>query len=184
MAGLSNSLARQLGLTRNSGRQVVRSIDELIGVPNGHALRRAWNRIGLSAILFVDGRPTTFFKELQQLRSSDIRRYQRFVWNQGIATLLVITTPAQVFVFSGQAPPANEEADVASENRLVEKLDRVNDALEVERLVYRIETGKIYEQHPESFDQEQAVDQYLLRNLGEVAHQLHCLLYTSPSPRD
>jgi hypothetical protein len=173
MAGLSNSLARQLGLTKNSGRQVVRSIDELIGVPNGHALRRAWERIGLSAILFVDGRPTTFFKELQQLRSFDIRRYQRFVWNQGIATLLVVTTPTEVFVFSGQAPPANEEADVASENRLVEKLDRVNDALEVERLVYRIETGRIYEQHPESFDQEQAVDQYLLRNLGEVANQLH-----------
>ena len=45
--------------------------------------------------------------------------------------------------------------------------------MQVERLVYRIETGKIYEDHPESFDQEQAVDQYLLRNLGEVAGQLY-----------
>jgi hypothetical protein len=173
MAGLSSSLARQLGLTKNSGRQIVRSTDELVGVPNGLAMRRAWERIGLAAILFVDGRPTTFFKELQQLRNKDVRRYQRFVWNQGIATLLVITTPTEVFVFSGQAPPANEETDVTADHRLVEKLNRVNDALEVERLVYRIETGRLYEQHPLSFDQEQAVDQYLLRNLGEVANQLH-----------
>lgn len=173
MAGLSTSLSRQLGLTKNSGRQVIRSPDELIGVGNGHALRRAWERIGLSAILFVDGNATTYFKELQQLRDSDIRRYQRFVWNQGIATLLVVSTPTEVFVFSGQAPPASDEDPIADKERLVERLHRVNDALEVERLVYRIETGSIYEQHRASFDREQAIDQYLLRNLGEIAIQLH-----------
>lgn len=173
MAELSDSIALQLGLTKSSGRQIVRSSEELLGLSNGNALRRAWERIGLSAILFVDGNPTVFFKELQQVRESDLRRYHRFVWNQGIATLLVVTTPTEVLVFSTQAPPADDNTNISDNHRLVQQLDRVNDALEVERLVYRIETGVIYETYPESFDRKHAIDQYLLRNLGEAAMQLH-----------
>ena len=173
MAELSVSLARQLGLTKNSGRQVVRSLDELNGIVDAHALRRAWERIGLSAILFVDGKPTTYFKEVSRLREHDIRRYHRFVWNQGIATLLVVSTPTDIYIFSGQAPPASDEADLNDGNRLVQHLRRVDDALEVERLIYRIETGWIYEQHAASFDREQTIDQHLLRNLGDAAFQLH-----------
>ncbi len=173
MTGLSTSISKQLGLTKASGRQLIRSIDELGGLSVAPLLRRTWEQIGLNAILFVDGKPTVYFKEVVQCRDSDMRRFQRFVWNQGIATLLIISTQTEVLAFSGLAAPASETSEATGGNRLVERLNRVSDALEVERLVYRIESGRIYEDHAESFDREQTVDQYLLRNLNATAVALH-----------
>lgn len=173
MSELSPSLAKLLGLTRASGRHLIRSVEELAGASGSHALRRAWEVIGLSAILLVDNKPTVYFKEVNHYRESDLKRYQRFVWNQGIATLLVVCTPTEVLAFSGLAIPADDESQLSDGGRMVEQLNRVNDALAIERLVYRIETGRIYEDHSPSFDREQAIDQYLLRNLNATAAALY-----------
>ncbi|MEX1039568.1 MAG: N-6 DNA methylase [Pirellulaceae bacterium] len=123
--------------------------------------------------MFVDNKATAFFKEVKQFRDTDVRRYHRFVWNQGIATLLVITTPTEVYVFSSQVSPVREDDNLFEDHRLVEHLSRLTNLLEVERLVYRIEAGSIYEQNPKSFDRDQAIDQHLLRNLNAAAIQLY-----------
>lgn len=173
MPGLSAPLANELGLTESSGRYLIQSVDELSGVAGSHALRRAWESIGLSAILFVDGRPTVYFKEVSHYRENDLRKFQRFIWNQGIATLFVVCTPTEVLAFSGLATPAEPSASLEGGNRLVEKLNRVTDALAIQNLVFRVESGRIYEEHSSSFDNELAVDQYLLRNLNATASELY-----------
>ena len=172
MLGLSTPLETELGLATESGRHLVRSIEALSGARNAHSLRRAWEEIGLSAILFVDSQATVYFREVEDICQDKIRRYQGIVWNQGIATILLVSTKTEIYVFSGQAPPASKDEDWDQSPRLVTTLNRINDALEVKQLIYRIETGLIYEKHPNSFDCEQAIDAHLLKNLGEVAKQL------------
>ncbi len=173
MPGISPKLARQMRLGRSSGREIVPSIDQIQRYPDAHALRRAWEKIGLTGIVCVDGKPTVYLKEVRQIRPSDIRRYQRFVWNQGIATVLVVCTADKIHVYSAMAPPARDDEEPTQGDRLVETLDRTADALEVQLLIRRIETGQIYKDKPDSFDRDCAVDQYLLRNLCAAAERLH-----------
>jgi len=180
MPGISPKLARQMGLGRSSGRDIVRTSAEIQRYPDAHALRRAWDRMRLDAIVCVDGKPTVYLKEVGQHRASDIRRYQRFVWNQGIATVLVVCTAERIYVYSAMAPPARDDEEPAEGHRLVETLDRTADALEVQLLIRRIETGQIYEDTAASFDRDCAVDQELLRNLRAAAQKLHEIDPTVP----
>jgi len=180
MPGISPKLARQMGLGRSSGREIVRTSAEIQRYPDAHALRRAWDRMGLDAIVCVDRKPTVYLKEVGQHRASDIRRYQRFVWNQGIATVLVVCTAERIHVYSAMAPPARDDEEPAEGHRLVEALDRTADALEVQLLIRRIETGQIYRDRPASFDRDCAVDQELLRNLRAAAEKLHEIDPTVP----
>ena len=175
MSGLSAQLVKQLGLKRRKGRELICSTNEIERVSDAHALKRAWEQMSLDGILLVEGKPTVYLKEVSQLRQSDIRRYQRFIWNQGMATILICATPTDINIYSGLAKPAPDDEEFKKSKCLVEILNRASQALEVSLLVRRIETGQIYVDHPQSFDRESVVDQYLLRNLREAAQQLHAI---------
>ena len=137
--------------------------------PYSHLMRRAWETMHLNGILCVDGRPTVYFKEVQQLDSRTQReRYQKF-WNQGLATLLVVKSPKEVQVFSSLAEPAKEDSVIEDEHRLVEILDSTAKVL----FVRRVQTGQIYRDNPDSFQPDKAVDRFLLRNLKKARDQLH-----------
>jgi len=124
----------------------------------------------LNGILCIEGRPTVYFKEVERLDSRTQReRYQKF-WNQGLATLLVISSPKEVQVYSSLAEPAREDADIKTEHRLVETLESTATML---NFVRRVQSGQVYRDHPESFDPDKAVDKFLLKNLGKARNQLH-----------
>jgi len=175
VSGLSAQLVKQLSLKRRKGRELICSTNEIERVSDAHALKRAWEQMSLDGILLVEGKPTVYLKEVSQLRQSDIRRYQRFIWNQGMATILICATPTDIHIYSGLAKPTPDDEEFKKSTCLVEILNRASQALEVSLLVRRIETGQIYVDHPQSFDRESAVDQYLLRNLREAAQQLHAI---------
>lgn len=137
--------------------------------PYSHLMRRAWEVMHLNGILCVDGRPTVYFKEVKRIDSLRQReRYQKF-WNQGLATLLVISSPDEVQVFSSLAEPAKEDSVIEDEHRLVEILDSTAKVL----LVRRVQSGQIYRDHPESFKPDKAVDKFLLKNLRNARDLLH-----------
>jgi len=130
--------------------------------PYSHFMRRAWQQLHLNGILCIEGRPTVYFKEVQQIDSRTQReRYQKF-WNQGLATLLVVKSPKEVQVFSSLAEPAKKDSVIEEENRLVEILDSTAKML---NLVRRVQSGQIYRDHPESFKPDKVVDKFLLKNL-------------------
>jgi len=138
--------------------------------PYSHFMRRAWEAMHLNGILCIDGRPTVYFKEVKRLDSlSQRERYQKF-WNQGLATLLVISSPDEVQVFSSLAEPAKEDSDIENEHRLVETLKLTSEIL---NFVRRVQTGQIYRDNPKSFQPDKAVDKFLLRNLRNARDLLH-----------
>ncbi len=137
--------------------------------PYSHLMRRAWETMHLNGILCVDDRPTVYFKEVKRIDSLRQReRYQKF-WNQGLATLLVISSPDEVQVFSSLAEPAKEDSVIEDEHRLVEILDSTAKVL----FVRRVQSGQIYRDHPESFKPDKAVDKFLLKNLRNARDLLH-----------
>ena len=138
--------------------------------PYSHLMRRAWEVMHLNGILCVDGRPTAYFKEVKRIDSLRQReRYQKF-WNQGLATLLVISSPDEVQVFSSLAEPVKDDSVVEDKHRLVEMLDSTAKVL---NFVNRVQTGQIYRDHPDSFNSDKAVDKFLLKNLRNARDLLH-----------
>ncbi|MBW1793111.1 MAG: N-6 DNA methylase [Deltaproteobacteria bacterium] len=141
--------------------------------PYSHLMRRAWESMELSGIFCVDRKPTVYFKEVERIDPEQIRILHRQLWNQGIATLLVVVSPKEVQVYSGLAYPAREQDEISSDHRLVEVLDRTANVLELRQFVQKVETGQIYRDYQKCFSPDSTVDQYLLDNLGKARDLLY-----------
>jgi len=169
----SKKLIKDFGLKRVSASDFFGSMDDIEKSagrhPYSHFMRRAWEVMHLNGILCIEDRPTVYFKEVKRLDSLSQRElYQKF-WNQGLATLLVISSPDEVQVFSSLAEPAKEDSPLEAEHRLVETLDLTARAL----FARRVQTGQIYRENFESFQPDKAVDKFLLKNLRTARDELH-----------
>jgi len=169
----SKQLIKDFNLVGVSTPDFFRSADDIEKYagchPYSHFMRRAWETMDLNGILCIDGRPTVYFKEVKRLDLAMQRKWYQEFWNQGIATLLVISSPNEVRVFSSLAEPAKKDSAIENEHRLVETLDLTAKVL----FVQRVQTGQIYRDYPESFKPDKAVDKFLLKNLRTARDQLH-----------
>ncbi len=174
MAVASQKLVNKFALAGVSPPVFFRSADDIEKFagrhPYSHLMRRAWETMHLNGILCVDGRPTVYFKEVKRLDSLRQRERYRKFWNQGLATLLVVSSPEQVQVFSSLAKPVQDGSPVDGEYRLVEILDSTARVL---NFVNRVQSGQIYRDKPECFNSDETVDKFLLKNLREARNQLH-----------
>jgi len=137
--------------------------------PYSHFMRRAWETMHLNGILCIEGKPTVYFKEVDCIDSRIQRECYKKFWNQGLATLLVISSPNEVQVYSSLAEPAKEDSPLQAEHRLVETLDLTTKAL----FLRKVQTGQIYRENPKSFQPDKAVDKHLLKNLKTARDLLH-----------
>ncbi len=140
--------------------------------PNSHIMRRAWDQMGLSGIYCIENKPTIYFKEVDEIDPDEARKLQSQLWNQGFATLLIISSETEVQIFTGLVPPIRASHENDQNQILVEVLDKTTKVFEIQQLVQRVETGQFYREHKEYFDPAKAVDQYLLRNLSELRDQI------------
>ncbi len=138
-----------------------------------HFMRRAWEEMELQGIYCVNQRPTVYFKEMEQIDPANIKKLHQQLWNQGIATILVVITPQDVFIYSGLAYPTNDEKEVDKEHRLVQTIKIASKALELRQIIRKIETGQFYTDNKDYFDPDKTVDQYLLNNLGKARDLLY-----------
>jgi len=140
---------------------------------HSHTVRRAFDRLDLDAVLYVDRAPTAYFKRVKNSTAApkDIRRWQTYLWNQHIVPLLVVISDTQIKVYSSQALPTNNDKDIDDDGRLVKVFDKVADVLELDEVLASIETGEIFRE-PDSFNRKNAVDRCLLENLTKTAEKL------------
>lgn len=140
--------------------------------PYSHFMRRAWNIMGLNAIYCINKKPTIYFKEVNTIQNEEINEIHKQFWNQGIATLLVISSKTKIYIYSGLVPPIDKSINEGQDNRLLKVLDNTTQALENYNLIQQVETGKIYRDHRKYFQQKHSVDRILLENLSEVRKQI------------
>jgi hypothetical protein len=142
-------------------------------LPHSHTVRRAFDRLDLDAVLYVDRAPAAYFKRVKSLKAENIKEWQTYLWNQHIVPLLVVISDTEIKVYSGQALPTDNDNDIDSNGRLVKVFKNVADVLELEVLA-SIETGEIF-RNSASFNRKHAVDRCLLENLTAAAKKLvHC----------
>lgn len=140
---------------------------------SAHFMRRAWERLGLEAILTVEDKPTVYFKRVTRKNLTEEAELHRLLWNQGTATLLVVRDSAEVRVYSALASPDKNPIAEHDDTRLVEIFGQVEFSLKLTDFIRRAETGRIYHDHPKSFQTETGVDRTLLRSL-KAASKLLC----------
>jgi hypothetical protein len=149
------------------------SVDQLddVGakVPQPHALRRAFEQLGIDGVLCQERSPVIYFREVQKIDTAEIINLHRSFWNQGIAPILVIIAPDEVHIYSGLVPPDETPAN-GHVSGFIETLGRVRDQLR--SFLLSVESGEYFHIHRRSFDPQQRVDRDLLRNLQAARQEL------------
>jgi hypothetical protein len=149
----------------------VDQLDDVAGkVPQPHALRRAFEDLGVEGVLCQGRSPVIYFRQVGKIDPDRILDLHRSFWNQGIAPILVVIAPDEVHVYSGLATPEGSPAITGDVPGLVEKLARVRDGLR--SFLLSVESGEYFHVHRRSFDPRQRVDRELLRNLQATRQKL------------
>ncbi len=146
-------------------------------VPQLHALRRAFEQLGINGVLCQDRagpdgglQPIIYFCQVEKIDPEGILRLHRSFWNQGIAPILVIVAPDDVHVYSGLIPPADTLTEAGRAPGFVEMLNRVQDQLQ--SFLLSVESGEYFYVYRRSFDPRKRVDRELLRNLQATRQEL------------
>jgi len=137
--------------------------------PQPHALRRAFEQLGIHGVLCQEKTPVIYFRNVQRVDPQQVLDLHRLFWNQGVAPILALIAPDQAHIYSGLTAPASRESGTQSAG-LVQTLDRVGDNLRA--FILAVESGEYFNTHRRSFDPLQRVDRQLLRNLMAAREQL------------
>jgi len=158
-----------------------------------HLLIRAWDELKLDGVLVVRGIPTVYLREDDsELSPKEVHILQQRLWNQGVATLLVLVDRKKTRIFSGMVVPrpmtVAQSDGAAPLDSFVEELDLAAQALRAHRedavhayhtLCRQVASGQFYRRHnsdrkavAKKFDPREMVDAYLLDQLASVRNEL------------
>ena len=145
--------------------------DAIGNVPHAGALRTTFEDLGASAVFCVQHVPTVVILSVDEYIPAAVAALHAALWNQGLASLLVIISGDAVRVFAlTRIPGSGDEHDLVT-RCLVHELNAVTDALALRNLVYGAESGRFWDEHPDHFKPEERVDRVLLENLTQ-SHRL------------
>lgn len=187
-----NARATSLAGHRSSGTIYLTSADDLEDhpalLPYAHYIAQAWDELDdLSGVLCVDSRPTVYLFERNSFDLETKRTCHRYVWNQGLAPLLIFLTRTQVDVYSAATVPVEDAVDglFARDDlpNLIPTVHNLADALECAKFIRSIETGQFFQDHAKFFPTDETVDRCLVENLTVTANRLAATSKTWDLPR-
>jgi hypothetical protein len=121
--------------------------------------------------------PTIAILNMAAYDASRVVDLHHALWNQGLASLLLVTAGDVLRVYSLARKPQREWGQQFDQRCLIETLSAAANALEIRNLVYGAESGRLWKEHADYFRLKERIDQVLLDNLM----QSHKLLSTSLS---
>ena len=128
------------------------------------AIRTALAELGASAVFCVQEVPTVVIVHLDEYDSDSVINLHGALWNQGLATLLLVLSGDTLRAFSLARIPRRDR-DTFDARCLVQTLDAATDALAAKGFIYGAESGRLWEQHDRFFRVEERIDRVLLNNL-------------------
>ena len=166
---LSELWRERLGLSLRGPDELYENGGDAPQSAHAGAIRTTLDELGASAVFCVQDVPTVVIVELADYDRKHVVDLHGALWNQGLATLLLVLAGDVVRAFSLARKPVSDAG--ALETRcLVPGLDTVTSALAVRNLIYAAESGRLWEEHVDLFRQEERIDQVLLDNLT-ATHQ-------------
>jgi type I restriction-modification system DNA methylase subunit len=170
---LSPAWKERLGLASRRAPEFYESAAAVVDTPHALAIRSALDDLGLSGILCVQGVPTIAILTIEQYDAARVVDIHGALWNQGLASLLLIVAGDTVRAFSLARTPQEDSDDEFDRRCLIATLEATADALEIRNLIYGAESGRLWRQHAEYFDAKERIDEVLLENLN-ASHQALC----------
>ena len=146
---------------------------DIFGLSHAASMRAAFNQ-NIQGFLLVGDIPTIAFAVREQLDRQEIARLHKTLWNQGLASLLVVHLRFEVRVYSLWQLPISPTIELpeSRDRRLVQMLKLAADALEIFKLIPSVESGHYFEEYAQSFDPTARIDATLLSNLQETYRKL------------
>lgn len=139
---------------------------------HANAIRMALGDLGASAVFCVQGVPTVVIVVLDEYEREQVLAMHGALWNQGLATLLLVLSGDTVRAFSLARIPHSDDRDF-DDRCLVRQLDAVADGLAVKDFIYGAESGRLWERYADHFRASERIDQVLLDNLS-ASHAALC----------
>ncbi len=135
-------------------------------------IERAWQSLKLDGVLFAHGRPILYLKEFRHALAPHERiHWHRLFWNQGVANVLVLADPSNVYIYSALARPLQDDS-ITAEQALVATLTQAEYAQGARAFLAALDTGTFYREHKNHFQPQESVDAYLLKQLKDLRNEL------------
>lgn len=164
----------RLGLARRRSPELYESAESVRDVPHAAAIRAALEEMGLSAVFCVQGVPTVAILAADHYNRAAVVDLHGALWNQGLASLLLVIADDTLRVFSLARTPLKDPGEVFESRCLIETLSLTAEALQFQNLIYGAESGRLWRDHGDFFKPKERIDQVLLENLNAS----HTLLQT------
>lgn len=159
-----------LGLSYRKPPEFYQASDKILNVSHAGALRDSFEELGLSAIFCVKGVPTIAFLLQEEYERKIVLETHAALWNQGLASLLVVITGDTIRAFS-LARRTVEDSEEAFENKcLINIINLLSSSLVFKDLIYGVESGRLWDEYSDFFKPDERIDNVLLNNLSN-SHQ-------------
>ncbi len=139
---------------------------------HANAIRSALEDLGASAVFCVQSVPATVLVELDEYDRETVHALHGELWNQGLATLLLVISGNTVRTFSLARIPCSDVREF-HDRCLVQQLDAFADARVIKNLIHGVESGRLWQCHAKHFKANETVGQVLLDNLS-ASHSSLC----------
>ena len=166
---ISATWLKSLRLDDRKSPEFIQLGDDLGGIPHSSLMRKSFDELGLVAMHCISGVPSIAFLVQRSFDQEEIDKVHKALWNQGLATLLLVITDDTLRAYSLSQLP---KSDNKPSERLVKVFDLLNDALELKDLVLGMESGRFVNEYRDKFDAKYRVDQILLTNLETTVKRL------------
>lgn len=170
---LDETWKTRFDLVGRSSPELYESIDDVRNSPHAGAIRATLEGLGASAVFCVQGVPTIVLLSLDQYERDPVVNLHAALWNQGLASLLLVIADDTVRAFSLSRTPYSNPGEEFERRCLVNTLHATADALALKNIIYGAESGRFWEEHAEFFAPKERVDHVLLENLTS-SHGLLC----------
>ena len=163
----------RLDLSLRKVPELYERVEDVGDTPHAGAIRTTLDELGISAVFCVQGVPTIAILSVDDYDRAAIVDLHAKLWNQGLASLLLVISGDTVRAFSLARTPHSGENHDFDERCLIPGFDAVSDALMLRDIVYGAESGRLWEEHAEYFRPSERIDQVLLDNLT-TSYRLLC----------
>ena len=170
---LGQTWKKRLNLATRGIPELYENADDVQDVPHAGAIRTALREMPLSAVFCVQDVPTIAIQSVDEYDRQATVALHAALWNQGLASLLLVISGDTVRAFSLFRVPHSGENEDFDDRCLIREFNAVSDALALRKVVYGVESGRLWEEHAELFRYRDRVDQVLLDNLT-ASHERLC----------
>ena len=170
---ISNKWKEWLDLSWREAPELFEDAHDVRQTPHAGAIRTTLTELGASAVFCVQGVPTVVILVVEEYERERIVRLHAALWNQGLASLLLVLSGDTIRAFSLARVPQSGDNDDFDHRCLIPELSALADGLAVKDIIFGAESGRIWEQHSEYFQSTDRIDQVLLDNLT-LSHEWLC----------